>query len=171
MRHGVYARYLLVIEAGELVWIQTRIVRVSCASCGSTHALLPADLVAYCQYSLDVLVFLYSQLLHAGASVPQVARDNGLSVWSVYLVRRRYELFRAHAGLLLFELGYQPDDHRRFQSRECLERIQQHGLPRFLRQYFEYNRRYLWQTRFHSRASPPVVSGWFFRKIPSSQNP
>jgi len=159
-RHGSYARYVLTIEQGLLAWQQTDIIRVRCFSCGTTHALLPADVIAYCPYSLQFLMFLYNLLLLEQKPVAEVAVQQQLSVWSVYLVLRRYERCRARIGLVLFELGCQPADHQQFTARECLEQIKAYGLSSFIHRYWQHNRRYLWQSRFHNRASPPVAMGW-----------
>jgi len=159
-RHGKYERYLLVSEQGQLTWLQTPIIRIRCRSCGSTHALLPADVVAYCQYSLPVLIILLSQILLESASVPQVAQQYQCPIWSVYLVLRRYEQCLARIGLVLYELGCQPTDKQCFTSRECLRQISQGDLTAFRFRYWQHNRRYLWQSRYHNRASPPVTMGW-----------
>ncbi|NCB26167.1 MAG: hypothetical protein EOM62_11945 [Bacteroidia bacterium] len=159
-RHGAYRRYLLALESGELKWILTPVTRAACRSCATTHALLPVDVVAYCQYSLDVLMFLFCQIIFNGVSVPRVAENCQLPVWSVYLVLRRYEVCLSRIGLVLFELGYEPVNHQSFTALECLEEIQRHRLNCFLHRYWQHNRRYLWQTRFHNRASPPVRMGW-----------
>lgn len=170
-RHGVYERYLIVFVLGKLVYQSIPIIRVVCRSCSTTHALLPADVVAYCQYSLSVLLSIFIQILLASVSVPQVAQRYELPVWSVYLVLRRYEWCQARIGLVLFELGYLPKDHQRFTAQESLALIQQHGLNRFIRQYWQSNGRYLWQTRFHNRASPPVFLGWQNIGVNLSHNP
>jgi hypothetical protein len=164
-RHGQYERYLLVLEQDQLDWLQISIVRASCGSCNKTHALLPADIVAYCQYSLPVLVFLFSQILLDSASVPQVAQEYQCPVWSVYLVLRRYEQSLSRIGLVLFELGFQPADNQCFTSRESLRQISQHGLQVFPFRYWQHNRRYLWQSRYHNRASPPVTMGWHETRV------
>jgi hypothetical protein len=135
------------------------VVRVRCGSCGTTHALLPSDVVAYCQYSLTFLWTLYGLVLLESTSVPHVATTYGLSPWSVYLVLRRYERCLPRVALVLGELGQTPEDHQRFGARESLERIRGLGLERFVQRYWHHNRRYLWQSRHHARASPPVVHG------------
>lgn len=133
--------------------------RVRCGSCDTTHALLPSDVVAYCQYSLPFLWTLYGLVLFERVSVPRAAATYGLSPWSVYLVLRRYERCLSRIALVLSELGQAPVDHQRFGARESLERIKGLGLERFALHYWRRNRRYLWQSRHHARASPPVVHG------------
>lgn len=160
-RHGMYGRNLLVFELGDLEWIKINLVRVSCPSCGSTHALLPADLVAYCQYSYEVLIYLFARILLEGASVPQVAKAHAFPIWSIYLILRRYEQSLARVGLLLYEMGLEPVGQQPFSDKAaCIEQIRKYGLNRFQHRYFQYNHHYLWQTRFHNRGSPPVAMGW-----------
>lgn len=164
-RHGAYGRYVLTLESGELTWTLIPVTRAACCSCASTHALLPVDVVAYCQYSLDILMILFCQNIFNGMSAPRVAENYQLPVWSVYLVLRRYEVCLSRIGLVLFELGYQPADHQGFTAWECLNEIQRQGMANFVYRYWQHNRRYLWQTRFHNRASPPVTMGWCKTRI------
>lgn len=147
------------LEASGLACLRITVVRVRCGSCDTTHALLPSDIVAYCQYSLPFLWALYGLVLLDRTSVPQAAATYGLSPWSVYLVLRRYERCLPRIALVLSELGQAPVDHQRFGARESLERIRGLGLERFTHRYWRHNRRYLWQSRHHARASPPVVHG------------
>lgn len=160
-RHSAYQRYVLVLESEELTWIHFSITRSICKSCEKTQSLLPADIVAYCQYSLDVLMFLFCQIMIQDKSVPCVAKTNQLPVWSVYLVLHRYEICLMRMSLVLFELGISPTNHQTFTSRECFDEINRYGLRRFIYCYWQLNRRYLWQLRFHNRASPPVNMGFY----------
>lgn len=142
-----------------LACLRITVVRVRCGSCGTTHALLPSDIVAYCQYSLPFLWTLYARVLLERTSIPQAAAWYGLSPWSVYLVLRRYERCLPRIALVLCELGQVPEDRQRFGTQESLERIDGLGLEWFAHRYWRHNRRYLWQSRHHARASPPVVHG------------
>jgi len=141
----------------SLLWHNT------CVTAGRCHRLLSVFLTS--------LLFLYTLLLLEQRPVIQVAVRQQLSVWSVYLVLRRYELCRARIGLVLFELGCQPADHQRFTARECLEQMKAYGLSKFIHRYWQHNRRYLWQSRFHNRASPPVTMGWHENGRAVSHNP
>lgn len=160
VRHSSYGRYVLVFEQSKMVWRFFRITRVQCKSCSHTHALLPMDLVAYCQYSLDVLVYLFCQNYIQGCSVLQLAKATGIPVWSIYLVLRRFHGSLDRVRFVFYERGLRPADDRQFTVKESLLLIQQLGLNVFLYLYYQHNRRYLWQTRHHNRASPPVYSGW-----------
>ena len=167
-RHGTYARYVLILEAGQPAWQHISIVRVICKSCGSTHALLPAEIVAFCQYSLPFLFFIFSQVFIEEQRVPSIAQRCALPVWSAYLLIRRYEQCLARISLVLFEQGCQPADQEQFTGRECLLQISRQGLNRFIHRYWQQTRRYLWQSRYHNRASPPLCLGWYELGIVSS---
>lgn len=159
-RHSSYGRYVLIFERGKMVWQLFRITRVLCKSCNHTHALLPMDLVAYCQYSLEVLVYLFCQNYISGCSVLQLARITGMPVWSIYLVLRRFQHSLDRVRFVFYELSKRPEDQKQFTIKESLLLIRKLGIGVFLHQYYQHNRRYLWQTRYHNRASPPVYSGW-----------
>lgn len=159
-RHAKYLRYLLDWVSGELVFSSITITRVMCHSCGTTHALLPADIVAYCQYSFPFLIWIYSQTLAEMESIPVVAETCTLSAWSVYLVMKRYQCCFTRIALTLYESGHIPVDSQRFELKESLDLILAYGENRFRRLYWQNNHRYLWQTKFHNRASPPVHMGW-----------
>lgn len=53
--HSCYERFLIQISKTEKIKIQ----RVKCVSCGTTHALIPKDVIPYKQYSLSLVVLLF----------------------------------------------------------------------------------------------------------------
>ena len=53
--HSCYERFLIQILKTEKIRIQ----RVKCVSCGTTHALIPKDVIPYKQYSLSLVVLLF----------------------------------------------------------------------------------------------------------------
>ncbi len=159
-RHSSYGRHVLVFMRSKMVWQFIWITRVQCKSCDCTHALLPMDLVAYCQYSLEVLVYLFCQNYVDGCSVLQLARITGIPVWSIYLVLRRFQHSLDRVRFVFYELSLRPADQKQFTIKESLLLINKFGLGIFLHLYYQHNRRYLWQTRYHNRASPHVYSGW-----------
>lgn len=87
-------------------------------------------------------------------------RTAPIPVWSIYLVLRRFHGSLDRVRFVFYERGLRPADDRQFTVKESLLLIQQLGLNVFLYLYYQHNRRYLWQTRHHNRASPPVYSGW-----------
>lgn len=157
-RHGAYKRYLLVYESGELEWLHITVTRAACSSCKTTHALLPADVIAYCQYSLFVILNIFLSVILNDISVPKTAHSKGLPVASVYKIMQRFRLCHGKVDLLLRERGIYPADYRAFTEKEILCGILRQ--KRFFYLYWHYNRRYLWQSKFQNTASPSVIMGW-----------
>ena len=60
IRHGYYERNYLIGSEDLVSGSRIRILRVKCKNCGHTHAVLPAEIVPYTQYSI---VFIYAVLL------------------------------------------------------------------------------------------------------------
>jgi hypothetical protein len=157
-RHGAYKRYLFTYEQGELKWLHITLTRTICRSCKTTHALLPADIIAYCQYSLLALVSIFIAVIIKGVSVPKTAQSKALPVTSVYKVMDRFRLCHDKLDLLLREHGGQPADDKAFTETEALRAILEQR--RLLYHYWYHNRRYLWQSRFQNTPSPSVTMGW-----------
>lgn len=72
--HGSYLRHLVVIGSSALV----RVRRVRCASCGATHAVLPAGMVPYRAYSEGFVLAVLSAWA-SGLSNARVRSEFGIS--------------------------------------------------------------------------------------------
>lgn len=96
--HASYERYLISYEAGEPVYYHVNVLRVICASCRHTHAILPEIIIPYGSYSiLFILTVLRDYYTHSG-SIREICDKYQISVSTLYRWKR---LFHTHKKLWL----------------------------------------------------------------------
>ena len=76
-KHGKYTRFLIQLLKTEKI----KIKRVKCVSCGTTHALIPKDVIPYKQYAISLVVILFIMWAdvsvrkkHTNLKVPETSR-------------------------------------------------------------------------------------------------
>lgn len=84
--HGSYTRYVIYIEEEETVCERLAIKRIKCASCGTTHAVMPGDIVPYLALSLFVVAFILMSYYVSRSPVLKVAEKLGFSFQYIYSV-------------------------------------------------------------------------------------
>lgn len=101
-RHASYERGLVVwdTETGCLREERMVILRLKCASCGTTHAVLTMDMIPFFSYSLQAFLALVAMCLSPDGSVPRTEKETGVSYQLLY---RFLRIFHEHMqGLMLF---------------------------------------------------------------------
>lgn len=77
------------------------ILRLKCKSCGSTHAILPADVIPYKIFSLSCIVFLLAEHFVSGTSILEICEKFNISFQLMYLFIKYFTEFIAPAILCL----------------------------------------------------------------------
>jgi transposase-like protein len=96
--HSDYSRGLVSFEDGKAVDRRIRPKRFKCASCGTTHALLPDTLVPYSPYSLRFKLFVLLAYFQKDMTVEAVCQHFGIAISTIY---RWKECLLSHKELLL----------------------------------------------------------------------
>lgn len=80
--HGSYTRHLVTQEQDEIITIN----RLKCLSCGSTHALLPPDVVPYKHFSLSFMVAVCKEKITDELSVQTVCEHFHIGCTTLYRI-------------------------------------------------------------------------------------
>lgn len=91
--HGSYERHVAYFNAGKLVYTLIKIKRVMCKSCGTTHAVLPIDIIAYRLLSLFVMMSIFFGLYIKKIPILQIAAKLQLSFQFVYSCRDAFSRY------------------------------------------------------------------------------
>jgi len=103
-RHGIYSRFLILPADGLFREELMDILRLRCTSCGHTHAILPADVIPYCIYSVSAILSVCIAYLIEHQPVLEFASLNGLCYQVVYAMLRLLKLYLDRVCLLLRNL-------------------------------------------------------------------
>jgi len=96
--HGDYTRYLISFECKQIIERLVNPLRFYCASCKSTHALLPDIITPYSQYSLRFKLIALIAYYERGTTVAAVCENFGIAVSTLYVWRG---LMLEHKDLML----------------------------------------------------------------------
>ena len=96
--HGSYERNLISFEHGKPVPYRVTVDRYKCASCGSTHAVLPESIIPYQSYSLLFIVAVLNDYFRRVLTVREICAKYDIAVSTLYAWKR---LFRTHKRLWL----------------------------------------------------------------------
>lgn len=102
-RHAKYRRGLVIwdAETDSLMDRQLEILRLKCASCGRTHAVLTMDMIPFFAYSIRAFLSLLSMCLEPGGSVLRAERITGVSYQLLYCFLRIFRDYSRKAALFL----------------------------------------------------------------------
>lgn len=84
IRYASYNRNVLSFEGDSLECRMLRILRLRCKNCGSTHAVLTADMVPFLAYSLPCILVVLQAAFGKNGSVAQTGRKTGVSYQVIY---------------------------------------------------------------------------------------
>ena len=100
-RHAKYFRNLIVWHDDGLTQEHLEILRLQCGSCGSTHAILTADVIPFSVFSVEAFLTLLSFCLTRNGSVLQAEKKTGVSYQLLY---RFLQIFYEYRGKLILFL-------------------------------------------------------------------
>lgn len=96
--YGSYGRYLISFESDKIAEHIVSILRVKCASCKSTHALLPYIIVPYSPYSLRFKLLSLIAYYERDTSVVSVCEQFQIAISTLYGWKK---LMAEHKDLML----------------------------------------------------------------------
>ena len=102
--HGDYSRFLISFEGGLVVVREIHPLRFECASCLSTHALLPDIIVPYSPYSLTFKLAVLLAYFERKTTVESICERFGIAISTLYKWKKN---FLSHKKLLIGVLASQ----------------------------------------------------------------
>ena len=90
--HGTYSRHAIYYELNVLKCELLEIKRIKCVSCGTTHAVLPGDIIPYKALSLLVLMSIIISYYLDKKPVLKIAERIGFSFQYIYTAIRTFLL-------------------------------------------------------------------------------
>jgi hypothetical protein len=99
--HGSYERNLISHDGQKIVETRVATSRYKCKSCGRTHALLPDNVVPYCQHDLHFIFTVLAAYFSRTTTVLEVCSRFGIAYSTIYEWQK---LLDEHATLLLGQL-------------------------------------------------------------------
>jgi ribosomal protein S27AE len=96
--HGDYTRHLISFEHKQIVERLVEPLRFFCASCKSTHALLPDIITPYSPYSLRFKLTALIAYYERGTTVAAVCGRFGIAISTIYMWK---SLLHVHKDLML----------------------------------------------------------------------
>lgn len=106
IRHGSYERYL-VFPGDDVVLecICMTVLRLKCTSCGTTHAVLPMDIIPFHQYCIQAVLIILLSATSSGSSAPKAAEQMDISYQQAYIFLSLYRRYETAILLMLRKLG------------------------------------------------------------------
>jgi len=96
--HADYSRSIIDIVHSKPVYQEVRVIRVICESCGHTHAILPASIIPYAQYSLFFILRVLGEYFSHLKTVAVLCDAYGITASMLYRWR---DLFLKNRSLYL----------------------------------------------------------------------
>lgn len=146
-RHAVYERNICYLDDSEFICTRITILRLICASCGTTHAVLPSDTIPFCYYSVTCVIKFLSEFLIEKNSIPTIADKFNIveSTVRIYLLKYLLSLISCIVFLRVFLL-IQLDN--KASPTEVLKIIKSSfSIETFQKEYFIHTRQLFLMTR------------------------
>lgn len=90
-RHGKYQRHYVYLSDSIVIDALITIVRLRCASCGTTHALLPLSAIPYSVYSIRLVAHIVIDALdHVFPSIEALCGHYAITSNTFLRIRRRF---------------------------------------------------------------------------------
>jgi transposase-like protein len=89
--HGSYRRHYVSIDQGVVSDTLIEVLRLRCASCKSTHALMPPTVIPYCVFSLCFIAALIcDRSSHRFSSIETLCAHYEIAISTFYRMSRRF---------------------------------------------------------------------------------
>lgn len=83
-RHGTYERNISFFSRDNICNDKIKILRLKCASCESTHAILPVDVIPYCIYSYSIMMKIVTDFFVDEKRMLDLANKYNISFQLIY---------------------------------------------------------------------------------------
>lgn len=157
IRHGNYERNLILVDNFDNVKeVKLLVLRLKCKSCGSTHAILPNDIIPYCIYSFSYTINVLTRRFVNGEKVMDICNNLSVSFQLVYFFISKFLEFMDSASFVLRNL----ENFSISTLYHFIESINTYNNSNnFSYQYFFLTRWIFLMSKFHNILSPPIYIG------------
>ena len=159
--YGSYRRYAIFFIDNEMTHEFIDIKRILCLSCGTTHAVVPGDLIPYKVISLFVFIFILVSFYLKKKPVLQTVKRWSLSFQFIYCVIHTFNTYINHIRQYLREI-YPETIPLNIDINSVLAIIKEQSI-KFQSGYIKFNRKPCFMCKFIDRTGIPPV-GLFVAK-------
>ena len=153
--YGSYMRYAIYFKGKKLVRRQMDIKRIICASCKTTHAVMPGDIIPYKALTLFVFIYILALVFLDKVPVLKVAEEWDFSFQFIYSV---IVTFRKHANnIRQYVRETSPGDVPAVFDECRVLGFVKGPCAEFQLGYIKINRRPCFMCRFLNRGGAPPV--------------
>lgn len=100
-RHAYYERNVISIINAIMIYTILKILRVKCTSCGSTHAILPSDIIPYKQFDYLSFITILENYFYDAQSGYELSTKFNVSFQTIYSFINTFLIFRESTFITL----------------------------------------------------------------------
>jgi len=93
-RHAYYKRNVISIINAVMIYTILKILRVKCTSCGSTHAILPSDIIPYKQFDYLSFMTILENYFYFDQSGYELSNKFNVSYQTIYSFINTFLIFK-----------------------------------------------------------------------------
>jgi len=93
-RHAYYKRNVISIINAVMIYRILKILRVKCTSCGSTHAILPSDIIPYKQFDYLSFMTILENYFYFDQSGYELSNKFNVSYQTIYSFINTFLIFK-----------------------------------------------------------------------------
>ena len=93
-RHAYYERNVISIINAVIIYTILKILRVKCTSCGSTHAILPGDIIPYKQFDYSSFIMILENYFCGLQSGYELSTKFNVSFQTIYSFINTFLIFK-----------------------------------------------------------------------------
>lgn len=94
IRHAYYERNVISILNAVMIYTLLKILRVKCTSCGSTHAILPGDIIPYKQFDYSSFIIILENYFCDLQSGYELSTKFNVSFQTIYAFINTFLIFK-----------------------------------------------------------------------------
>jgi len=159
-RHACYERNICLMDNCDNIHEEKMmILRLLCGSCGSTHAVLPNDVVPYCIYSYSFIMNVLIKYFIENKKIVDICEACSISFQLIYSFVSKFTEFLNSSFSVLKTMGY---DIPCTPEKVLLNITSINEKTNFSLTYFINTRWMFLMTKFHNILPSPVWLGYFF---------
>lgn len=159
-RQGFYSRYVMTIKDDAFVLHSLDVLRLICHSCGTTHAILPYDVIPYEVHSFSLILEILTEVFVLETPAKTLKDDFYISYQMIYYLISKARKAYATLYMCLRILGFYELNF--FKSIfYFISRIEKSSND-FLSHFFHQTRSFVFMVRSHNAAVSAIRVGSCF---------
>lgn len=160
IRHADYERNVITFEDDTVTYSNLTILRVKCKSCGSTHALLPGNLIPYKQFDYSTFIAFLKNYFIYEENASALSKKFNISFQNIYSFINTFLIFKdsTFVTLKIMEIV-----ERLFKANpsSLIKSIQNEiGFNKFILNFNKINNWPFLMTKFHNDTTSSIFIGF-----------